>query len=65
MTTFTNVRGVKYGEISLVCGPGVATMYNTTSMNNPENPGVPNPNTPDSEPFPTCGPGWSVRLTDG
>lgn len=51
MTTITNTRGVKYGEFSLICGPGVASMYNTTSMNNPENPGVPNPNTPDSAPL--------------
>ena len=48
---FTNVRGTKYSEISFVCGPGVASMYNTTSMNNPENPGAPIADTADSTPL--------------
>lgn len=47
-----NLRGVEYGEISLICGNGVATMYNTTYMNNPKNPGVPVPDTQQTAPLP-------------
>jgi hypothetical protein len=35
MTTFDNIRDVRYGEISLICGsgPGNASMYNTLELN--------------------------------
>ena len=36
--TFNNIRGVRYGEISLLCGPQGSTMYNTTGLNNQTNP---------------------------
>jgi hypothetical protein len=48
---FTKARGTEYGEISLICGPGVATMYNTTYMNNSKHPGSPDPHTPQSAPL--------------
>jgi hypothetical protein len=51
----TNLRGVEYGEISLICGNGVATMYNSTYMNNPKSPGVPVPNTQQTAPLPLWG----------
>ncbi|MFB0630571.1 hypothetical protein [Streptomyces sp. AB3(2024)] len=50
-TTFSNLRGVQYAEVSLVCGPGVATMYNTTFMNNPKNPTTPDLNLKESAPL--------------
>jgi hypothetical protein len=34
----TNLRGVRYGEISLLCAQAGATMYNTTGLNNQANP---------------------------
>lgn len=36
--TFDNIRGVIYGEISLLCGPQGSSMYNTTGLNNQTNP---------------------------
>ncbi len=32
--TFNNIRGVRYGEISLLCCPQGSSMYNTTGLNN-------------------------------
>jgi hypothetical protein len=37
----SNLRGIVYGEISLLCDQSGATMYNTTGMNNPSNPAQP------------------------
>jgi hypothetical protein len=34
----SNLRGIIYGEISLLCGQAGATMYNTTGLNNQANP---------------------------
>ncbi|MFF4580178.1 hypothetical protein [Streptomyces sp. NPDC001389] len=51
MTTFSNIRGVQYAEISLICGPGVATMYNTTFMNNPKSPSTVDTNLKESAPL--------------
>jgi len=48
----TNLRGVEYGEISLICGNGVATMYKSTYMNSPNNPAVPVANTQETAPLP-------------
>lgn len=36
--TFTDLRGVRYGEISLLCGKSGATMYNTSGLNNAADP---------------------------
>ena len=37
-TKMSNLRGIIYGEISLLCGQAGATMYNTTGLNNQANP---------------------------
>jgi hypothetical protein len=37
-TTFDNIRGVIYAEISLLCGSDGASMYNTSGLNNQANP---------------------------
>ena len=37
-TKMTNLRGVRYGEVSLLCGQSGASMYNTTGLNNKANP---------------------------
>jgi hypothetical protein len=34
----TNLRGIRYGEVSLLCGQAGASMYNTTGLNNKANP---------------------------
>jgi hypothetical protein len=46
--TFTNIRNVGYGEISLICGsgPGNASMYNTLGLNNENQTKPPNSNPP-------------------
>jgi len=40
-TTQSNIRGLRYCEISLICGPGAgnASMYNTAQLN--KQPGAP------------------------